>query len=641
MALILKEINRFCKERITEKRLYAVPRLWIPKFFKSFEEKSGKFFVDPYEFGAAVTDWILKHSKDLNYSQPLSFLNSERSPDWVKRSVVYGSLPRTTVAYNHKGSGYYEESDALGFREAGTFFKMILLLPFVKSLGADVIYLLPVSKMSDLFKKGEAPSPYSVKNPMVLDERYHDPLLDSFEVEEEFKAFVEACHILGIRVILDFIPRTASRDSDLIREHPDWFYWIRVEELADYTPPRAEELPFKVPDEDELEIVYGKESVKRHLKKFTFSPDRIDPEKWEKIRKEKGNILELIVKEFGIIIPPGFSDLINDPQPTWDDVTFLRLYLDHPKASKRFLKPDQPPYVLYDVIKASKFPGEKPNKELWEYLANVIPHYQKKYGIDGARLDMGHALPKELLDLIIGNAKSYDPAFVMIAEELDMSKDKAAKEAGYDVILGSSWYFAGKVNEIGKLLKIAGNLSLPFVASVETPDTPRIRARRYGSKLKRLAPFVVYFLPNAVPYINTGQEIGEKQPMNLGLDTDPDMRKVLSPTDEFFGKLAFFDHYVLHWDTPDRGVLRFIRNLVGIRKQFLDVILEGKFQLLSDSELVMYSYEKGGKRLFIVANTGSEEKTLEYGGVVWNGRRWERKKKVILGPFEFALILQG
>lgn len=638
MIVLLREINRYCKEKATGKRIYAVPKLWIPSFFKKFDEKSGRCFVDPYELGAEITDWILNQSREQDYSQPISFLKGEKTPDWIKRSVVYGSLPRTTTAYNHKGSGYYEENDVLGFREAGTFFKMMLLLPFIKSLGADAIYLLPVSRMSDLFKKGDAPSPYSVKNPMELDERYHDPLLEPFKVDEEFKAFVEACHILGIRVILDFIPRTASRDSDLIREHPDWFYWIKVEELADYTPPRSEELPFKVPDEDELEIIYSKENVKRHLKKFTLPPNLIDPQKWEKIKREEGNILELIVKEFGIITPPGFSDLINDPQPTWDDVTFLRLYLDHPEASKRFLEPNQPPYVLYDVIKASKFPGKEPNRELWEYLAGVIPHYQKKYGIDGARLDMGHALPKELLDLIIKNVKEYDPAFAMIAEELDMGKDKVSKEAGYDVILGSSWYFAGRVEEIGKLPEIAEKLVLPFLASVETPDTPRIATRKYASKMKKLAPFVTYFLPNSIPYVNTGQEIGEKQPMNLGLDTDPNLRKVLSPTDEFFGKLAFFDHYVLHWDSPDRGILSFIKKLIKVRQQFLDFVLNGKFENLTTEDLVMYSYERNGQKIIVAANVGKEPKEIT-GGRVWNGK-WSDEEKVVLKPLDFVLVVQ-
>jgi len=67
------------------------------------------------------------------------------------------------------------------------------------------------------------------------------------------------------------------------------------------------------------------------------------------------------VKTFGVITPPGFSDWLNDPQPTWDDVTFYRLFLDHPDVAKPFVGDDQPPYVLFDVIKASRFPGSKPN----------------------------------------------------------------------------------------------------------------------------------------------------------------------------------------------------------------------------------------------------------------------------------------
>jgi len=72
--------------------------------------------------------------------------------------------------------------------------------------------------------------------------------LEGIDVQEQFKALVQAAHLLGIRIVLDFIPRTAARDSDLIKEHPDWFYWIKIEELASYKPPYVPELPFKIPD---------------------------------------------------------------------------------------------------------------------------------------------------------------------------------------------------------------------------------------------------------------------------------------------------------------------------------------------------------------------------------------------------------
>jgi len=93
--------------------------------------------------------------------------------------------------------------------------------------------------------------------------------------------------MIGIRVVLDFIPRTAARDSDLIKSHPDWFYWIKIEEAASYKPPRIPQLSFKIPDPEDLEVIYSSEEVKTHLTKFTFSPDKIDKEKWEKVKKWK------------------------------------------------------------------------------------------------------------------------------------------------------------------------------------------------------------------------------------------------------------------------------------------------------------------------------------------------------------------
>jgi len=37
--------------------------------------------------------------------------------------------------------------------------------------------------------------------------------------------------------------------------------------------------------------------------------------------------------------------------------------------------------------------------------------------------------------------------------------------------------------------------------------------------------------------------------MNLGLDATLDDKWVLPRDDEFYGKLSFFDHYALHWDS--------------------------------------------------------------------------------------------
>lgn len=519
---------------------------------------------------------------------------------------MYGALPRATVAYNHKGFGAFEPEDIFGFKESGTFLKMIALLPYLKNMGINVLYMLPISKMSNVFRKGEIGSPYAVKNPMELDEGYSDSLLEGISTEAQFKALVEAAHMLGIRVILDFIPRTAARDSDLIKEHPDWFYWIKVEEAASYKPPRIPDLPFKIPDSQDLEIIYSNPDVRKHLNKFTYSPDKLNPKKWERVKKMKGDILSNIAREFGIITPPGFSDWVNDPQPTWDDVTFLRLYIDHPVESQKYLSPDQPPYVLFDVVKSSKFPGKVPNKELWEYLSDIIPSYQRRFGIDGARIDMGHALPKELQDMIISKARSEDPAFAFIAEELEMKNDKKAKSEGYDCILGNSWYAVARPQEFYRFIEeIVPNLEVPFIASCETPDTPRIVAREHGQKLKYLAPAILFFAPNAIPYVNSGQEIEELQPMNLGLDNTIWGKTVLPPDDQFYGKLAFFDYYAFHWDQSKREMYEYLRWLLNLREKY-EELLKGEFRYVylnyQDGLTANYSYWSGDKAFILLGN---------------------------------------
>lgn len=609
--MILSEIEKYLKSKITGHRNYVIPKLWIENHNEIYgeivEEKEGKIFVDPYEFFSKSISYILKNSENREYNKSLGVINGDKSPEWIKKSVIYGTLPRMSTAFNHKGFGSFEENDILGFKESGTFLKMIPFLLYLKQFKINVLYMLPVSKSSNLFKKGSIGSPYAVKNPLMLDENYHDPLLDGFNVEDEFKALVEAAHILGIRVVLDFIPRTASRDSDIIKDHPDWFYWIKIDDLAAYKPPKIDELPFKIPEERDLEIIYRNSEVRKHLKKFVDSPDKIDPQKWEKVKNMEGNILVNIIREFGIVTPPGFSDWVNDSQPTWDDVTFLRLYLDNPIAAKNFVPDSQKPYVLFDVIKASKFPGSKPNLELWNYLSNIIPSYQKKFGIDGARIDMGHALPSKLQEMIIEKAKENDPSFVFIAEELEMNNDEKAKNDGYHVILGNSWYSVARREKFYKLIEETSiNMKLPFLASAETPDTPRIKAREFGDKLKFLAPFLLYFLPNGIPYINSGQEIGEIQPMNLGLDNSIWGKTVLPPDDEFYAKLAFFDHYVLHWNSHDIESYIFLKNLMNEREKYKNFIFDGDFKYVffnyQDGFLANYSYWLDEKGILIIAN---------------------------------------
>ncbi|MBZ4664101.1 MAG: alpha amylase catalytic sub domain protein [Caloramator sp.] len=629
MSSLLKILNRLEENIDNGKEIdFKVPAIWNSFGYKGLKENKGTISVNPYEFySECIKNTILPYyNKEKNYSNPLSKLvetkkwNGYIGGDWIKKANVYGMQIRTSSAYDHDGSGSLELNNRFGLKDTGTFLKTIALLPHLKRMGIDAIYLLPISKNSMRYKKGEMGSPYAVKNFFELDPTLKDPMLgEDITIDEEFKALVEACHILGIRIMIDIIPRTSARDSDLIFEHPEWFYWVKIDELDTYAPPYVEGIKAgDKPSVENLPKVYASESVKNHIKKFCPAPNVIDEKKWNNIKerclKDKSlDFFDLIQQEFGITTAPAFSDCINDPQPPWTDVTFLRLYLDNPEESAKYVDENQPPYILFDIIKSNLFQGKQKNIELWERIADIIPSYQRKYGIDGARIDMGHALPKELEEMILKNPREFDEDFCFIAEVLDNKGDKAARESNYNMIIGTAWaeeprFYKGKFN---KLVEDMENLKAPIFAAAETPDTPRAASRLGGKKFSKFVAVMNAFLPNGVPFITSGFEILEKQPMNLGLDAKEENRFLLDKNDPLYGKLAFFDKYALHWENSENDeILNILEDVANIRKEYLDYItdINNYVKCRFDRENILATaYRVNDETLLVIGNLDFED----------------------------------
>ncbi len=568
-----------------------------------------------------VNDASGRHIKDDLYGHLINLIQKHILP--AKESfdpdpVIYGSLLRTTTAMDFDGDGRLLPENRWGLKESGTLLRMILLLPFLKKMGVNMLYLLPVTKPSRYIMKGVAPSPYAVNDFFRLDEDLYDPMTGGYSQQKmdlQFSALVEACHKLGMRLILDFIPRTAGRDCSLILDHPDWFYWIRKSEEKNFKPPRVPGLKPVAFHEKFAKRIYASPEVKAHLSKFSYAPNHLDPEKWLQVKAKckgmkSGSILPLIEDAFAITTVPGFSDVINDPQPIWKDVTFLRLHLDHPLAAKPYLPEKQPPYVLYDVIKASRSRFKMPNKDLWDMISGIIPFYRKRFGVDGARIDMGHALPRELEKMMIKNARAADKNSFLIAEELDNAASLKAKKAGYDSIIGTLWadeprWEKGNIHNV--FYKALPALSIPILASSEIPDSPRAMQRNGQERFLRFSAILNYFLPNSIPFINSGFELKEIQPLNLGLDSLKSRVDLLKKNDLNYGKLAFFDYTSLHWNVPNESLLQQMQEAVSLRKVLVQKDFFKSCQYLdlgkkNHSVLACYSL-KGKSCLLLLINT--------------------------------------
>lgn len=614
LRILLDKLN---SERDSYKGRYFIPEAWNFTGYSKYtldEKRKGEINVNPYDF---MIDCIQNHIlpgvvTGSDFLTPLGCRNSSCSVN-PNKSTIYSMFPRMFTAWKHDNE-----------REicSGTFLKAICHLPYLKSFGVDIIYLLPIFKYSSKHKKGEIGSPYAIKNVYKLDENLHDHLLGEYTeavMETEFKAFIEACHIFEMQVMVDYVFRTVSRDNDLMVEHPDWFYWIDLKHNETFTAPVVDKVkkPMTLNDKSLL-YLYKSKGLKEYLAKFSRSPKDIDPEKWEKVvlrhRQTGENILALIEAEFGITTIPGFSDVINDRQPPWTDVTYLKFYYDVHEKAKKYISDDQPPYIMQDGVCLNLYRGEVENKELRDYISGVIPYYQKKFGIDGARIDMGHALSPGLNKEIVIRAKESNKNFILWSEEFNPEKSEAAKEDGFHFISGSIWAIYKELEKPVFNKKLISDTlmkaAIPITAALETPDTPRAALVHKDEKKVEQLVFLNCFIPNAIPFINNGMEVKEIQPMNLGLDNTEEGRFVLEKDDPMYGKLAFFDNYCIHWLNSERERMqKLLSRAFGIRKRFLDIISTKEnfieqLGLIKNKKITFICYydRESCKGVFLLAN---------------------------------------
>jgi hypothetical protein len=632
------------------KRLqYRIPEIWNCWGYRGANVPSGRaattrarafareIAVDPQDYLRACLEWIAAHAehqgplggKSLSQIRGVQRAGrsgkmtvkdgagTRRAGDWVRASSLYGMIVRASTAWDHDGDGVLDKPGR-PWNELGTFLKTILLLPHLQRMGLNVLYLLPVVRVSNLYRKGELGCPYSARDFFALDPAQADDAFGDYgDVNAQFSLLVECAHRLGMRVMLDVAPRTAARDSDWILENPAWFYWIDRRFADKYNAPCVPGVTYLNPRPGKLHEIYDVPEVREHLTKFRFAPSITDPAKWAEFvrharKRRPDDLVQEIAKHFGVMTPPGFSDCINDHQPPWTDVTYFRLFEDHPTESSAQL-PDplqQPPYVLFDTAKASLFEGRKPMRALWDRLADIIPFYQQ-FGVDGARVDMAHALPKRLERMVLDRPRERDPDFCFLAEELGTHHHAKASAAGYNIIIGPSWWRQprGHEGEMHSLVKELPELKVPVIAAAETPDTPRSMVRHGGADYARQAVVVDHFLPNAVPMVHSGQEVLERQPVNLGLDAHPPDRFALDKRDPLYGKLAFFDRAALHWgNAGGEEMTAIVAQAAYWRRRFADALLDPKAffapKVRGDVRQVLATAYRltGGDTLLMLAN---------------------------------------
>ena len=114
-------------------------------------------------------------------------------PEWSKSAVMY-------------------EVNVRQYTPEGTFAALQTHLPRLKALGVDVLWLMPVQPIGVKNRKGKLGSYYAISDYTAINPEYG--------TETDFKAFVDAAHQQGLRVILDWVANHTAHDHEWVTARP-------------------------------------------------------------------------------------------------------------------------------------------------------------------------------------------------------------------------------------------------------------------------------------------------------------------------------------------------------------------------------------------------------------------------------------
>ncbi|MBP5467659.1 MAG: alpha-amylase [Candidatus Riflebacteria bacterium] len=602
------------------KHKYYVPSLWVEVGKEPVDGKKPQS-VHPAEFYLNHIEAIEKNK--VEGIDPFRSLNGQieggEGGSWINNQAIYNMFVRLTTAYDHNGDNKLGGSmvdltlNQDGIRESGTFLKAIAMLGYIKALGCTTIHLLPITSIGHDGNKGELGSPYGIKNPYKLEETLADPMVE-MSAEDQFRAFMQAAHLLGIRVICEFVFRTASKDADWIAEHPDWFYWLDAK-IQDRTPGETDvakcEATYGNPifTEEELKVIKAKVEAhdfndlpaphQNYVNFFKLAPKAGEVKLNDKGQYEGNGTDPITGDKCKVRVPGAFADWPpDDNQPPWGDVTYFKMYKDENPEKPEFN------YIAYNTIRMYDNKLARPelaNQPLWDAIIDLIPTYQTKYGIDGVMIDMGHAVPVPLMQELIGKARTVDPNFCFLSENFEIGQ--ASVDAGYNAVVGYCWWVEYRRDGMYDMLEHIGKKGVPlsFFGAVENHNTPRACGREGGVAYAKYAFLVNTMLPHAVPFIHAGQELGEAMPVNTGLDFSNELLESLKGK-----KLALFDLVGYNWDGKHE-MYDFVKKVLALREEYAECVKPTSVDTFASfltgySDVIAFIRGNDNKRVMVLFN---------------------------------------
>ena len=120
-----------------------------------------------------------------------------KNPEWSYSAILY-------------------EMNIRQFTTEGTFRAASERLPFLRSIGVDAIWLMPIYPIGEEDRKGSLGSYYSIRD--------YKGVNPEFGSEADLRDFITKAHALGMKILFDWVANHTARDARWISERPvDWY----------------------------------------------------------------------------------------------------------------------------------------------------------------------------------------------------------------------------------------------------------------------------------------------------------------------------------------------------------------------------------------------------------------------------------
>ena len=121
---------------------------------------------------------------------------SFKTVEWMKDKTIY-------------------EVNLRQYTEAGSFKAFEAHIPRLKEMGVEVLWLMPVTPISEKGRKGSLGSYYACSS--------YTKLNAEFGSEQDFISLIQLAHKHEMKVIIDWVANHTGREHEWMQSHPDWF----------------------------------------------------------------------------------------------------------------------------------------------------------------------------------------------------------------------------------------------------------------------------------------------------------------------------------------------------------------------------------------------------------------------------------